>query len=79
MIRGLIIAAAITAGGLAFGVGSASAAPVGASPNSTGLPQMSLIEKTQYNYCRRWYRECRERWGGGRDFRRCMRRHGCDY
>jgi hypothetical protein len=78
MIRGLIVAAAVTAGGMAFGVGSANAAPVSAGPSVPTQLQQSLIEKTQYRrYCRRWYRECRARWGGGRDFRRCMRRHGC--
>jgi len=77
MVRGLIIAAAVTAGGMALGAGGASAGPVSAGPSSTALPQMSLIEKVQHRHCRRWYRECRARWGGGRDFRRCMRRHGC--
>lgn len=75
MLRGLIIASAVAVGGLAS---SAHAAPVGLAANPTASTQMSLIEKSQYrNYCRRWYRECRERWGGGWDFRRCMRRHGC--
>lgn len=78
MLRGMIVAAALAVGGMAFGAGSASAAPVSAGSSSAALPQMSLIEKSQYRrYCRRWYRECRARWGGGRDFRRCMRRHGC--
>ena len=79
MMRGLIIAAAMTAGGLAFSASGANAVPVSTGPASgLALPQMSLVEKTQHRYCRRWYRECRARWGGGRDFRRCMRRHGCD-
>jgi hypothetical protein len=78
MVRGVIIAGAIAIGGLTFGAGGVSALPASSGPSSKALPEMSLIEKTQYRYCRRWYRECRERWGGGRDFRRCMRRHGCD-
>lgn len=78
MVRGFIIAGAVAVGGLAFSAGGASAAPVGASPYSTALPQLTLIEKSRYRrYCRRWYRECRARWGGGWRFRRCMRRHGC--
>lgn len=78
MLRGLIIAGAVTVGGLSVGVSGTNAAPVGASPQSSAMPHMTLIEKSQYrNYCRRWYRECRRRWGGGWDFRRCMRRHGC--
>lgn len=78
MLRGVIVAAALVAGGMAFGSGGASAAPVAAKPSGATLPQLSLIEKSQYRrYCRRWYRECRARWGGGWRFRRCMRRHGC--
>ncbi len=77
MLRGLFVAAALTVGGVAFGSMGASAAPTSTNLSGAALPQMSLIEKTQHRYCRRWYRECRARWGGGRDFRRCMRRHGC--
>lgn len=78
MLRGLIVAAAVSVGGMAFGAGGAHAAPVTGGPSSTVLPQLSLIEKVQHRrYCRRWYRECRARWGGGWRFRRCMRRHGC--
>ncbi len=77
MLRGLFMAAALAVGGLAFGTVGASAAPASGGLTTNLLPQMSLIEKTQGRYCRRWYRECRARWGGGRDFRRCMRRHGC--
>ena len=78
MVRGLIVAGAVVVGGLAIGAGGSLAAPAGTGANSTAAPEMSLIEKSQYRrYCRRWYRECRARWGGGRDFRRCMRRHSC--
>lgn len=78
MLRGMIVAAALAAGVMVFGVGSASAAPLSAKSPGATLPQLSLIEKSQYRrYCRRWYRECRARWGGGWRFRRCMRRHGC--
>ena len=27
--------------------------------------------------CNYWRRQCRQRWGGGRDYRGCMRHHGC--
>jgi hypothetical protein len=38
----------------------------------------SLVQKTQWNYCRRWRHECAERWGWRtRGFERCMARHGC--
>jgi hypothetical protein len=38
----------------------------------------SLVQKTQWNYCRRWRHECAERWGWRtRGFFRCMARHGC--
>ena len=30
-----------------------------------------------YRSCRRVRRSCRARFGGGRDFRRCVRRRGC--
>lgn len=30
-----------------------------------------------YGRCNYWHRECRRRWGGGRDYRGCMRHHGC--
>ena len=74
MLRIALIASGLVVGGLAL-------APQGASA-AMSLPQQgsqanSSVEQVQYRYCRRWYRECRARWGGGRDFRRCMRRHGC--
>lgn len=75
MLRSLMVAAAVAAGGMMFGVAGASAAPVTPAPQS--VAQQSIVEKVQGRYCRRWYRECRQRWGGGWDFRRCMRRHGC--
>lgn len=77
MLRGLIVAATLAIGSLAFGSIGASAAPASSGLSNGIAPQMSLIEKTQARFCRRWHRECRARWGGGRDYRRCMRRHGC--
>jgi hypothetical protein len=75
MLRGFMLATAMTGGVLLSGSAVATAAPK--APAQQSLMTQSLIEKTQYRYCRRWYRECRARWGAGRDFRRCMRRHGC--
>jgi hypothetical protein len=31
----------------------------------------------RYNRCAYWRRQCRIRWGRGRDYRGCMRHHGC--
>ncbi len=75
MMRSMLVAAAVVGGAAFMGVPSVQAAPSG--PMSKPVAGQSLVEKVRYNYCRRWYRECRARWGGGRDFRRCMRRHGC--
>lgn len=55
-------------------------ATAGAAPVTPIHPaiERSLVQEVQYsNYCRRWYRECRYRWGAGWRFRRCMRIHGC--
>lgn len=69
-------AAALFALGGVMLFGSASeAAPVTPAPPAI---DSSLVQEVQYsNYCRRWYRECRYRWGAGWRFRRCMRIHGC--
>jgi len=38
----------------------------------------SLVQKTQYRYCRRWRHECADRWGWRtRGYFRCLARHGC--
>jgi hypothetical protein len=38
----------------------------------------SLVQKTQWNYCRRWRHECADRWGWRtRNYFRCLARHGC--
>lgn len=31
----------------------------------------------RFGRCERWHRRCRVRWGRGRDYRGCMRHHGC--
>lgn len=33
--------------------------------------------RPRVRHCRRWRRRCRNRWGGGSRYRRCMRRQGC--
>ncbi len=52
----------------------------------TGLPltalegPANLLENADYHYrhhCVRQYFTCRDRWGGGAGFRRCMRWRGC--
>lgn len=75
MIRNLVVAAGIALGGLLAVGQSASAAPF--TPINQGSWGQSQVQQVQYNYCRRWNRECRARWGGGWKYRRCMRIHGC--
>jgi predicted transglutaminase-like cysteine proteinase len=75
MLRSMLVAAAVAGGAAFLAAPTVQAAPAG--PMSMPAAGQSLVDKVQYNYCRRWYRECRARWGGGRDFRRCMRRRGC--
>lgn len=74
MLRYVVLASGLMIGGLASAQ-LASAAPM-STPNQS-LQTESMVEQVQYRYCRRWNRECRERHGGGGDYRRCMRRHGC--
>jgi hypothetical protein len=38
----------------------------------------SLVQKTQFRYCRRWRHECADRHGWRtRGYFRCLARHGC--
>lgn len=67
-------AGALMLGSLLFVGPSASAAPL--TP-ITPVVDSELVQQVQYNYCRRWYNECRYRWGAGWRFRRCMRAHSC--
>lgn len=77
MLRSMLFAAVVAGGAALYGVAGAVAAPA-AGPIANPATSQTLIEQAQSpRYCRRWYRECRARWGGGGDFRRCMRRHGC--
>lgn len=70
------------AGFLCVGIPAAQAAPLSQTQLQSTQQTMfgpSLLEKVQWrgNWCRRWWRECRWRWGGGWRFRRCLARHGC--
>lgn len=71
--------AAVAAGAmLCFALPAAQAAPpASAPPIGKSLLGASGAEPAQFRRCRRWYRECRARWGWGWRFRRCMRRHRC--
>jgi hypothetical protein len=69
-----LLAAALALGGLVLTGPSAMAAPV--TPIHP-VVNSTHVQQVHYGYCRRWYRECRYRWGAGWRFRRCMRAHGC--
>jgi hypothetical protein len=75
MLHKLALIGVIVAAGVVFMPQMGSAAGV-TSPGSQ-ITHQSLVEPVQYRYCRGWYHECRERWGGGWRFRRCLARHGC--
>ncbi|MGE0024151.1 MAG: glycosyl hydrolase family 5 [Hyphomicrobium sp.] len=63
---------------IGFGVPSETQAASVASSGTQTLVTGSAVEQVAYGrYCRRWYRECRARWGFGWRFRRCLVRHGC--
>lgn len=76
MLRSMLVAAVVAGSAALMGLPAADAAPA-SGLQTRPVTSQTLIEQVQGRYCRRWYRECRERWGGGPDFRRCMRRHGC--
>lgn len=70
-----LLAAGAVCAMISFGVPSTQAAPI--TPAAKSLAVELTVEHVQMRYCRRWYRECRARWGWGWRFRRCMARHGC--
>ena len=70
----LAVVSGLALGGLVLAGSSAMAAPVTPAPP---VLDSSPVQQVQYGYCRRWYHECRYRWGAGWRFRRCMRVHGC--
>lgn len=73
-LRYLLIAGALVYSSLMLNGTAAVAAPM--TPIQPVL-NGSQVHQVHYSYCRRWYRECRYRWGAGWRFRRCMRLHGC--
>ena len=75
MLRYVALASGLMIGGLAFGAQLASAAPM-STPNQS-MQTEGITEQVQYRGCRHRNRVCRERHGGGWDYRRCMRRAGC--
>jgi hypothetical protein len=74
MLRSLAVASGLVIGALALGGSGASAAM--SVPNQS-VQSESDVTQVGRRSCRFWHRECRARHGGGWDFRRCMRRHGC--
>lgn len=56
-----------------FGAGHAAAAP--ATPTPPAITLDSIFQETQN--CSRVRGFCRGRWGGGPQFRRCVRNRGC--
>jgi hypothetical protein len=75
MIRSALIASLLMVGGYLLASPSANAGP--GVPAGQSLLTESLVQQAQGRHCRRRHFECRERFGFGRDYRRCMRRRGC--
>lgn len=76
MSRALLIAAAAAAVSSAALFTPVLASPVGNVGATDPLAQ-SLIVKTGPGRCFRWNAICRDRWGFGWRYRRCMRNHAC--
>lgn len=67
---------AITGLTMAAAIPSSQAAPLMQTPKPVEMS--TTVEKVGHGrYCRMWHWECRERWGFGWRYRRCMARHGC--
>lgn len=77
MSRTLVIASAVCAMSAAALLTPAQATPANGLATSKLLPAQSLIEKAGWRRCAKWNYICRERWGWGWKYRRCMWRHGC--
>jgi len=78
MIAKLTFAAGALALALAAGTHVASAAPASQSVLGTAQAGQSMVQTVQYGSCRRWSRECADRWGWRtRGYFRCMARRGC--
>lgn len=77
MLKSVTLASAAALSLMVAATAPSQAAPTTTSELAQSLAQDSNVQTVQYGYCRRWYRECRYRWGWGWRFRRCMARHGC--
>lgn len=76
MNRVLLVAGAACAMSAAVLLTPASANPLGNIGQTDPMAQ-SLIVKTGPGRCWRWNAICRDRWGWGWKYRRCMRNHAC--
>lgn len=76
MSRALLIAGAVGAMSAAAFFTPVLANPVG-NIGATDPIAQSLVVKTGPGRCWRWNAICRERWGFGWKYRRCMRNHAC--
>lgn len=77
MIGKLSLAAGLLALGVAFAPQTSTAAQM-SLPDGVTADRSDIVQaRWRRSYCGRWHRECRARWGVGRDYRRCMRRRGC--
>lgn len=70
---------------LGFAISGIAATGASAAPQSAPIltlkdleEQLSPVKKASYrHYCVRQYFKCRDRWGDGWRFRRCMKWRGC--
>jgi hypothetical protein len=76
MSRAFLIAGAVAAMSAAAFFAPVLANPVG-NVGATDPVAQSLIVKTGPFHCVKWNAICRDRWGWGWRYRRCMRNHGC--
>ncbi|MFA5900090.1 MAG: glycosyl hydrolase family 5 [Hyphomicrobium sp.] len=76
MSRALLLAGAVCAMSATALLAPAQANPMSGLRTADPAAQ-SLILKTGPRYCWRWNAICRDRWGWGWRYRRCMRIHGC--
>jgi hypothetical protein len=77
MSRTLIVASAVCVMSAAAFLTPVQASPVSGLATSKLLPAQSMIDKVGWRRCARWNYICRDRWGWGWRYRRCMRIHGC--
>ena len=78
MSRTLLLASAVSALSAVAILSPANAAPVHGLTTSKLVPTQTLITDVRWSRrCVKWNYICRDRWGGGPRYRRCMRNHGC--